>query len=230
MLCSSLSRHRFNGLSLACSGSNYFELSADTGMDMTFPSRKKVLKESMEAYGRAMPWWSCFIRCWRWLLILFGQPRETTVPKEDPTELSTSRLTDGTNSNRDSLPYIVGKKSHSGTDNEQHLPSHSQQLLTSFFFFLFFFYSSAQQEGVNCTSLDQKSCRYPLVLHLFNKILHDALNAWRFVHMDVCLGLTAVSKCHGSYPQAVGAWWLFLWPSGIGLFNHNDVFNSGLCQ
>lgn len=58
--------------------------------------------------------------------------RRRAVSEEDPSELSTSRLTDGTNSNRDSLLCIL-EKSYSGPNNElQHLPSHSNHLLTSF--------------------------------------------------------------------------------------------------
>lgn len=105
MLCSSLSLHRFNGRSLVCSGSHYF------GQGHDFSIKEKVLKESTEAGGGVMvkqlhqrlemviyPLWPGL-----------GDHRRHGFYEKDPSELSTRHLTDGINSNRDSLLCILEK-------------------------------------------------------------------------------------------------------------------------
>lgn len=128
VLCSSLLRHRFNGRSLACSGSHYF------GRGHDFSIKERVLKEPTEADGRI----TVELLHHRLEMVIYPlwpglrDHRRHTVPQYDPSELSTSHLTDGTNSSRCSLPCIL-EKSYSGPDNEgQHLPSLSSRLLTSY--------------------------------------------------------------------------------------------------
>lgn len=119
VLCSSLSRHGFNGRSLACSGSHYF------GRGHDFSIKERVLKESTEADGRI----TVELLHHRLEMVIYPlwpglrDHRRHTVSQDDPSELSASHLTDGTNSSRCSLPCIL-EKSYSGPDNEgQHLPS-----------------------------------------------------------------------------------------------------------
>lgn len=159
-----------------------------------FSVKEKLLKESGSQ-------WSSFTSRWRWLCILYGQAHGTTRDRQlwrGP--LWAAHRATAQMGLTDSSPFIWAK-TYSGPDDEQRrvtshsLPSHflcerwwiKKKVFLSF-------PNRKKQLLISAASV----MRLNLMLST-----HESLYMWASIYYEESF------KCRGSYPQTVGARWVF---------------------